>query len=454
MGMHGDKSTQDGTALIVLSTSDSAGNELRVPPFLILVLACFFNCVVNMVCNMVMAHGRIPWKSVWTSDPATLQGSTAFAPSSPIMKPSIAIIPPSMHPVEMGEMSPTSRDGFNPLILSSFSATKHDTAAAAAAAAQARKGPILGVDEVFMKAQMIAFHMNVQFTMLCVLKSLIMVVVVFYHFQVRGGWDRFVVCSAAFLSSGQMTPLVQYIAKYVLPLDVAFFKNEMVDEIGGIVKSPQPGGNNNNNTGANSSHAQSLSHDHQSSQGAIDLSSLTNNVEKKKLPSGVFMVEVLIQLGTFDLHDFETAFFSGSTFVVLAIVVLPPFITFCSIGLVAYCWLFGPALLLFIHARRSYYIELIKRKHAAMSGTAKSPKRIFCEEVARAFMLRFATATMIMWMLQTSFVLAVAVWSSGSGQYFHIILRELRQRLDWDTYWNLLETDNFQRLCFFTQLIC
>nr|CCD17663.1 hypothetical protein, unlikely [Trypanosoma congolense IL3000] len=50
-------------------------------------------------------------------------------------------------------------------------------------------------------------------------KSLIMLLVIQYHFNFRGGWKRLVVCSAANLMSGLLSPLLEYGAGLLLPVD-------------------------------------------------------------------------------------------------------------------------------------------------------------------------------------------------------------------------------------------
>jgi hypothetical protein len=413
--------------------------DFRVPPISMVAAACLLNCLLNAIFNILTDRAKIPWGKYLSNDPTDLKtitspptfassstpvaGTPAFglhllnASSSPGNRGSKQS---GMHVIEFGE--PSSGLEMEPLL--------SPQAAGAIPPPASRKENILTAEEIFTKAQMLAFHMNVQYTLLCVLKSIVMVVVVYYHFNLRGGWHRFVVCSAAFLSSGQMSPAIQYITKYFLPLDTEYFRKSETRETAGTATR------------------------NISSNEAAQLGAELDAAEKKNAPSGIFLVEVMIQLGAFDLHDFETALFSGSTFVALTIVVLPPVATFCFIGFLMYAWVFLPALLMLMQLRRSFYQRLVQRRNVLLSAAAGcSPRRIFFQELAEALLCRFATAFVALWMLQTSYMLGVGVWSYGSKEYFRVLLVAMVERIEWSGYWNVVLVDTFQRLCFVTQLL-
>jgi fatty acid desaturase len=138
----------------------------------------------------------------------------------------------------------------------------------------------------------------------------------------------------------------------------------------------------------------------------------------------------------------------------MTIVVVPPVVTFCVVGALAYFWMFIPAALLILQIRRFSYQRMIYQRNNlfTIAQEKTSPRTIFLTELVVALFCRFLAILVLLWGLQTSFTLGVGVWKFGSHQYFRILEFELEERLQWSAYWNSVLGSRFERLCLLSQL--
>ncbi|RNF17569.1 uncharacterized protein Tco025E_04760, partial [Trypanosoma conorhini] len=144
---------------------------------------------------------------------------------------------------------------------------------------------------VRLEAQRMVFVYSPTYMIVASAKSLVMLVVLQYHFDYEGGWNRLVVCSAANVMGGLLTPVLEYAARWLLPLD---------HECGGL--------------------------------GVV--------VEPEEPTDSVLIVEVLGHISRLELEDLGTVLIQGSAFIVFGAVLLPALLVFCLTGMASFLWLF------------------------------------------------------------------------------------------------------------------
>ncbi|RNE95205.1 uncharacterized protein Tco025E_10121, partial [Trypanosoma conorhini] len=142
---------------------------------------------------------------------------------------------------------------------------------------------------VRLEAQRMVFVYSPTYMIVASAKSLVMLVVLQYHFDYEGGWNRLVVCSAANVMGGLLTPVLEYAARWLLPLD---------HECGGL--------------------------------GVV--------VEPEEPTDSVLIVEVLGHISRLELEDLGTVLIQGSAFIVFGAVLLPALLVFCLTGMASFLW--------------------------------------------------------------------------------------------------------------------
>ncbi|KEG07324.1 hypothetical protein DQ04_10171000 [Trypanosoma grayi] len=251
---------------------------------------------------------------------------------------------------------------------------------------------------VRLEAQRMVFVYNPTYMIIATAKSLTMLVVLQYHFDQKGGWDRLVVCSAANLMSGLLTPILEYGAGLLLPLD----------------------------------------RDHREKAVAV---------EAEEPKDSVLIVEILVRIGRLELDDLETVLIQGSTFIVFGAVLLPAAIVFCVVGFAAFMWVFAPFWLCYMLVRYLYY----RCGGVAAQRAAGRPQDVLLTpagEFAKAALLKVLTLFLLQWAVQCSFLFGLVLLQGG--WYSEALQLEAEHQL-WGSY-NLAKMDKFQWLCVVSQL--
>ncbi|CCD12614.1 unnamed protein product [Trypanosoma congolense IL3000] len=253
------------------------------------------------------------------------------------------------------------------------------------------------LDAVRSSVQQVVLPFHPTYMIVSITKSLIMLLVIQYHFNFRGGWKRLVVCSAANLMSGLLSPLLEYGAGLLLPVD--------------------------------------------------------SNTEMKPAPDWeeqgdtVLIARILALVGQLQLESIETVFIQGCTFILFGAVFLPPVLVFCVLGVVLLFWLYWPLWLIFGYLRRLYYQPTSSNlQHwLCFHKLSLTPLRefvsIFCLKVLALFLLQ--------WTTQSSFLLGFEILQ-GVG-YGEAIVELIIYQVG--TLVNPLKMDWFHRLCFLGQLL-
>ncbi|EAN88720.1 hypothetical protein C3747_9g271 [Trypanosoma cruzi] len=250
------------------------------------------------------------------------------------------------------------------------------------------------------EAQHMVFVYNPKYMIVATVKSLMMLVVLQYHFDYKGGWDRLVVCSAANLMSGLLTPVLEYGARLLLPLDLE-----------------------------------------RGTRGVI--------VEPEEPADSVLIVEVLGHIGRLELEDLETVLIQGSTFIVFGAALLPAVVVFCLAGVASFLWLFLPVWTLYMVVRRLYYGHIGELE---MQRPSLGPMNVFLTpagEFAKAAFLKVMTLFLLQWTVQCSFLLGLLLLQGGG--YEEALQLEASHQF-WGCY-NIPEMTRFEWLCFASQIL-
>ncbi|CBH17015.1 uncharacterized protein TEOVI_000294900 [Trypanosoma equiperdum] len=246
--------------------------------------------------------------------------------------------------------------------------------------------------------QQIVFSHNPKYMIISITKSLVMLLVLQYHFDYNGGWDRFVVCTAANLMSGLLTPVLEYGAEFLLQLD------------------PD--------------------------------SNLKVAQEHDELDDVVLISRILTRIGEFKLEDLETVLVQGCTFIVFGAVLLPPVFVFCLVGAAMFLWLFGPLWFAYGYFRHLYYKP--RQSKGLSSPNARGWLRITpFRELARIVLLKAVTLFLLQWTVQCSFLLGLMLLQGES--YLKALHLEVKHQLwRWN---NPLKMGGFRLLCLVSQLL-
>ncbi|ORC91643.1 uncharacterized protein TM35_000052390 [Trypanosoma theileri] len=251
---------------------------------------------------------------------------------------------------------------------------------------------------VRLEAQRMVFVYNPKYMIIATAKSLIMLMIIQYHFDFKGGWDRLVVCCAANLMSGLLTPVLEYGARLLLPLDLDCGRKDLV-------------------------------------------------VEPEEPKDSVLIVEVLVQIGRLELEDLETVLIQCSTFIVFGAVLLPAAVVFCVAGFSAFIWVFSPIWLVYALVRYFYYRSASVGVQAS-SGRGGDVLFTPAGEFVKAALLKVMTLFLLQWTIQCSFLFGLVLLQGG--KYVEALRTEAHyQILGW---YNPMEMNQFQFLCFVSQV--
>ncbi|KAH9592996.1 hypothetical protein LSM04_002983 [Trypanosoma melophagium] len=254
------------------------------------------------------------------------------------------------------------------------------------------------LQSVRLEAQRMVFVYNSKYMIIATAKSLIMLMIIQYHFDVKGGWDRLVVCCTANLMSGLLTPVLEYGARLLLPLDLNCGGKDLV-------------------------------------------------VEPEEPKDSVLIVEVLVQIGRLELEDLETVSIQCSTFIVFGAVLLPAAVVFCVAGFASFIWVFSPIWLVYALVRYFYY----RSSKLGVQASARGRGDLLftpAGEFAKAAVLKVLTLFLLQWTIQCSFLFGLILLQGG--RYHEALHTEAKyQLLGW---YNPMKMNWFQWLCFASQL--
>ncbi|ORC91644.1 uncharacterized protein TM35_000052410 [Trypanosoma theileri] len=251
---------------------------------------------------------------------------------------------------------------------------------------------------VRLEAQRMVFVYNPKYMIIATAKSLIMLMIIQYHFDFKGGWDRLVVCCAANLMSGLLTPVLEYGARLLLPLDLDCGRKDLV-------------------------------------------------VEPEEPKDSVLIVEVLVQIGRLELEDLETVLIQCSTFIVFGAVLLPAAVVFCVAGFSAFIWVFSPIWLVYALVRYFYYRSASVGVQAS-SGRGGDVLFTPAGEFVKAALLKVMTLFLLQWTIQCSFLFGLVLLQGG--KYVEALRTEAQNQVF--CWYNPMKMNQFQWLCFVSQL--
>ncbi|KAG8348150.1 hypothetical protein TRVL_01017 [Trypanosoma vivax] len=248
-------------------------------------------------------------------------------------------------------------------------------------------------------AQQIVFAYNAEYMTLTIAKSLLMLIVLQYHFDNDGGWDRFAVCSAANLMSGLLTPVLEYAAGLLLPLDQDREVKKTV-------------------------------------------------MEHEDRKDSAVILGILVRVGRLQLENLQTVLVQGCTFIVFGSILLPAAVIFCVTGFCAFAWLFAIVWAFYAAMRYLYY------KHNGVSPVSlvESSNGILLTpigEFGRAVALKVLTLFLLQWSIQCSFLLGLSLLQ-GMG-YYEALQLEIKYQLLGG--YDPLKMTHFQWLCLISQSI-
>ncbi|ESL12066.1 hypothetical protein TRSC58_00172 [Trypanosoma rangeli SC58] len=252
---------------------------------------------------------------------------------------------------------------------------------------------------VRLEAQRMVFVYNPTYMLIASAKSLVVLLVLQYHFDYGGGWDRFVVCSAANLMSGLLTPVLEYATRWLLPRD------------------------------------------HESGAPMVV-------VEPEEPADSVLIVEVLGHISRLELEDLGTVMIQGIAFIVFGAVLLPALLVFCLPGLASFLWVFVPLWALHMAVCRLYYGYTYSTMQSPPRGRI-SRRLTPATEFAKAALLKVLTLFMLQWSVQCSFLFGLILLKGGG--YNEALRIEIRHQL-WGCY-NPLNMTSFQWFCFASQIL-
>ncbi|KAG5501411.1 hypothetical protein JKF63_03224 [Porcisia hertigi] len=214
------------------------------------------------------------------------------------------------------------------------------------------------MDAVRLQSQRIIFEFHPYYIILCAVKAFAMLIYIQYHFgKIEGGWHRFCICGAANIFSGLLTPVWEHAMMVLLPLDPERAAQTVVRE------------------------------------------------EEEKADS-VFIVELLLRIGSVELSALPIVLMQGTSFVVFSAVLLPLFVAFCLAGLIRHLWIYVPLWLIYFLGRHVYYKgagtlpSLRARNAAAVVGMTN--------EMLKAFLMKALTVFVLMFTFQSTFLLGLA----------------------------------------------
>ncbi|KAK7201792.1 hypothetical protein NESM_000245600 [Novymonas esmeraldas] len=221
------------------------------------------------------------------------------------------------------------------------------------------------MEAVRLESQRVIFEFHPYYIILCAAKAFVMLIYIQYHFgNIAGGWRRFCVCGAANIFSGLLTPVWEYAVMLLLPLDLDR------DTAVVVVK------------------------------------------EEEEKADSVFIVELLLRIGSLELDDLPTVLMQGSSFVVCAAVLIPLLGAFCVAAAVRYLWIYVPLWLVYMVVRHVYYTGAgslpspTTRNTAAVVGMTN--------EMLKAFLMKSLTLFVLLFTVQSSFLLGLA-WAEGTS---------------------------------------
>lgn len=182
--------------------------------------------------------------------------------------------------------------------------------------------------EVRIEAQYIVFDTNRAFLLISVLKCLTMLLIMNYHFNVRGGWNRFVIITGTSLMGGLMNPIIEIAVAAILPNDFEV--------------------------------------------GAAMLRKVRQQKEEEdEVRDSVHVVELVLRYCTYEFKDLTTVFIQGSVFILLGVLIVPPLFAFCVWTMVAYCWAFLIPSYILYRLRRDYYLQPKKTLPMAITDSER-----------------------------------------------------------------------------------
>lgn len=220
------------------------------------------------------------------------------------------------------------------------------------------------MEAVRLESQRLLFQFHPYYIIVCSLKAGAMLLYVQYHFDaIEGGWRRFCVCGAANIFSGLLTPVWEYLNLLLLPLDPERAQPAVV------------------------------------------------KVDEEKTDS-VFIVEVLLRIGSLELDDLPTVLTQGSSFVAFAAVLVPLLLVFCLPGVVRYVWLYVPLWTVYALVRYLYY----RGAGALPSPTTRNAAAVvgMTTEMVKAFSMKALTFFVVLVTVQSSFLLGLA-WAENAS---------------------------------------
>lgn len=254
------------------------------------------------------------------------------------------------------------------------------------------------MEAVRLQSQRILFDFHPYYIILCSLKACAMLLYVQYHFDaIEGGWRRFCVCGAANIFSGLLTPVWEYVNTLLLPLDPDRAQPAVV------------------------------------------------KVDEEKADS-VFIVEVLLRIGSLELDDLPTVLTQGSSFVAFAAVLVPLLLVFCVPGMVRYFWVYVPLWTLYALVRHLYY----RGAGTVPSPTTRNAAAVvgMTSEMLKAFCMKALTFFVVLATVQSSFLLGLA-WAEKSS---YDAALQYAMQLEVSFHLRSTSSSTFQKVCLLSQL--
>lgn len=180
----------------------------------------------------------------------------------------------------------------------------------------------MSLQEMRLQSQTCLFNFHPLYMTISTLKCLAVILMVQYHFDsIPGGWRRFCICGAGNLLSATCTPMLEYVSNLVLPLENKQDK-----------QAPAPGG------------------------VAASAAAAAAAIQEEDQKDSLFIVEILVRIGSLQLTDLMTVLIQGSTFVIFAAIFLPMSIVFCIPGFLSpYSWPLYLLLVFYGMIRSQYY---------------------------------------------------------------------------------------------------
>ncbi|KAH9592998.1 hypothetical protein LSM04_003149 [Trypanosoma melophagium] len=360
--------------------------SILIPSCSILLASSFVSCFLNVLMNCLLCQGSIEkvmrYLRAMRSTNSDVSGEYEYIPIE---------IDPSLGRWEMDTTAYNS-SFFQPANnIASSSSISHSEVVANEALQNS-------LQSVRLEAQRMVFVYNSKYMIIATAKSLIMLMIIQYHFDVKGGWDRLVVCCTANLMSGLLTPVLEYGARLLLPLDLNCGGKDLV-------------------------------------------------VEPEEPKDSVLIVEVLVQIGRLELEDLETVSIQCSTFIVFGAVLLPAAVVFCVAGFASFIWVFSPIWLVYALVRYFYY----RSSKLGVQASARGRGDLLftpAGEFAKAAVLKVLTLFLLQWTIQCSFLFGLILLQGG--RYHEALHTEAKyQLLGW---YNPMKMNWFQWLCFASQL--